>query len=301
MRKMTHIPVLLKETIEYLNPEAGDIVLDGTLGAGGHSAEICKKIGESGLLVGIEQDEETLEKTRIKIQELGIKNIFLVNENFRNLDKVLENLKIEKVDAAIFDLGMSSMQLDKYKRGFSFQKDEPLIMNFKVELEPIDLTARQILNTWSKQDIFEILKNYGEERFAKRISENIEKRREEKDFETTFDLVEVIKESVPVGYTKRRLHFATKTFQALRIAVNDELNVLIDALSKVWDFLGNDGRLVVISFHSLEDRIVKNFFRDKKKAGKGDVLTKKPITASDEEIKENPRSRSAKLRAIVKT
>ncbi len=298
---MTHIPVLLKETIEYLNPEAGDIVLDGTLGAGGHSAEICKKIGESGLLVGIEQDEETLEKTRIKIQELGIKNIFLVNENFRNLDKVLENLKIEKVDAAIFDLGMSSMQLDKYKRGFSFQKDEPLIMNFKVELEPIDLTARQILNTWSKQDIFEILKNYGEERFAKRISENIEKRREEKDFETTFDLVEVIKESVPVGYTKRRLHFATKTFQALRIAVNDELNVLIDALSKVWDFLGNDGRLVVISFHSLEDRIVKNFFRDKKKAGKGDVLTKKPITASDEEIKENPRSRSAKLRAIVKT
>ncbi len=297
---MTHIPVLLKEVIEYLDLQDGDTVFDGTLGGGGHSIEICKKIGSSGTLIAIEQDEETLEKTRIKIQELGIKNISLVNENFRNLDQVLEDLKIKKVDAALFDLGMSSMQLDKYKRGFSFQKDEPLIMNFKLELSPDDLTARQILNTWSGQDIFEILKNYGEERFAKSISENIVKQRKIKSFETTFDLVEIIKESVSVGYTKKRLHFATKTFQALRIAVNDELNVLAETLNKVWDFLSDDGRLVVISFHSLEDRIVKNFFRDKKQAGEANVLTKKPITASEQELTENPRSRSAKLRAIVK-
>lgn len=296
---MIHTPVLLKEVIEYLSLQVGDVVLDATLGLGGHSFEICKEIGKDGTLVGIEQDSELLEATKLKIKDTGCKTIF-INGNFRNLDKLLEPLEIKYLDAAVFDLGMNTAQLMCSGRGFSFQKNEPLIMNFKREVGSDDLTALEILNTWSKEDIFEILKDYGEERFARSISANIVKQRKVRKFKTTFDLVDVAERSVPVFYTKRRIHFATKTFQALRIAVNDELNALEEGLNKCWDLLKSDGRVVVISFHSLEDRIVKNFFREKKKEEAGIVLTKKPIRPSGEEILLNPKSRSAKLRACEK-
>ncbi|MFC1756831.1 16S rRNA (cytosine(1402)-N(4))-methyltransferase RsmH [Patescibacteria group bacterium] len=284
-----HVSVLMKEVLENLDPKPGDVVLDATINGGGHAKEILKKITPEGKLFGVEQDLEIIKKLRIE-------NTELINGNFRDLDK----FDVDPLDAALFDLGMSSFQLEESGRGFSFQKDEPLHMNFKINLAPEDLTAKEILNTWPKEDLFEILKEYGEERNSKSISENIVKTRKMKKFKTTFDLVEVIRESVPESYTKNRLNFATKTFQALRIAVNDELNTLSEGMEKAWNLLKTDGRLVVISFHSLEDRIVKNFMRSKKQEGLGIVLNKKPVEATKEEIKQNPRSRSAKLRVIVK-
>lgn len=299
---MSHTPALLKEVLECLDPQKGDIVLDATFGRGGHAMKICEKIGDTGWLIGIEQDMEIISRTKNEEWGMGREKckISLFNENFKNLDAVLKNLKIEKIDKVLFDLGMNSEQIDESGRGFSFRKDEPLFMNYKINLDPSDLTAKEILNTWGRNEIYEILKEYGEERFAKSISENIVKRRKIKKLETTFDLVSVVEESVPGFYKRGRIHPATKTFQALRIAVNDELNVLAGGLAKAWDFLKKDGRLAVISFHSLEDRIVKNFMRDKKLAGEGEILTKKPITPSDEELDSNPRSRSAKLRTIIK-
>ncbi|MBU1179169.1 16S rRNA (cytosine(1402)-N(4))-methyltransferase RsmH [Patescibacteria group bacterium] len=295
--KLAHTPVLLKEVLEYLDPKKGDIVLDATYGGGGHASAVCEKIGSVGILVGMDQDSELLKAA--DRQDTKCKTI-LINENFRNLGAVLKNLKIEKIDKALFDLGMNSGQIEESGRGFSFQKDEPLFMSYKLNLGSSDLTAKEILNTWGRNEIYEILREYGEERFARSISENIIKRRKMKKLETTFDLVSIIEESVPGFYKRGRIHPATKTFQALRIAVNDELNALSEGLSGAWNFLKSDGRLVVISFHSLEDRIVKNFIRDKKLDGKGVVLTKKPVVAGDEETNLNPRSRSAKLRAIIK-
>jgi len=298
---MSHRPVLLKEVIEYLNPQKGSVVLDATVNGGGHAMAICGHLGSSGRLVGIDRDKSLLDSLISNFQfPISKKNVTLLNGNFRDLDELLKSEGIKKLDAALFDLGMSSVQLDESGRGFSFQKDEPLSMNFKSELGPNDLTAKEILNRWSEEDIYGILKDYGEERFARGISKKIVERRKRKKFETTFDLVETIRESVPVFYTKKRIHFATKTFQALRIEVNDELGALREGLAKSWVMMSKGGRLVVISFHSLEDRVVKNFMRDKKNLGEGLVLTKKPVEADDEEKVSNPRSRSAKLRVIEK-
>jgi len=286
-----HTPVLLKEVIEYLDLKKGDTVLDATINGGGHSREIVKHIVPDGTLVGIDQDEEILKNLRFKIQDLGFKNIFLINGNFRDLDKLL---KIKKLDAALFDLGMSSFHLEKSGRGFSFQKDEPLVMNYKSKLSPIDLTAKEILNRWTEEEICKILKEYGEEERARSIARKIIVFRERRPFKTTLDLVEAI------GGQRGRINSATKTFQALRIAANDELDALAEGLGKAWKMLNPKGRLVVISFHSLEDRIVKNFFKQLKQKGEGEILTKKPVRPREEEIKNNPRSRSAKLRAIIK-
>ncbi len=292
---MSHIPVLLNEVIKFLNPEPGDIILDATVDGGGHAKAILEKISPNGKLIGIDQDEEILERLK---SELG-KEAILINGNFRDLDKLLESLKIKFLNAALYDFGMSSLQLEESGRGFSFLKDEPLLMTYKSFTEPNDLTADKIINIWPEKEIADTIFYYGEERYARRIARKIAEGRKRKHIKTTFELADIIKRSVP-WKPRQKINPATKTFQALRIAVNDELNAIAESLEKVWQFLVPGSRLVVISFHSLEDRIAKNFFRNKKKEGEAEIKTLKPIGPSEEEISLNPRSRSAKLRAAMK-
>jgi 16S rRNA (cytosine1402-N4)-methyltransferase len=274
---MAHVPVLLKESIYYLNPKSGDTILDATINGGGHAREILRIIKKTGQLIGIDLD---------KTQVPGAK---VIQGNFREADKLVR----EKLNGALFDLGMSSNQLEQSGRGFSFQKDEPLLMTYGQN----DLTAREIINKWSEKDISDVLYKYGEERYSRRIAKNIIKAR---PIETTFELVDVIRASVPSSYRNKRINCSTRTFQALRIAVNDEINALKEGMEKVWKLLKPGGRMVIISFHSLEDREAKNFFKKLKEEKQGIILTKKPIRAGEEEKKINPRSRSAKLRAICK-
>ncbi len=298
---MTHIPVLLKEVMEYLDPKPGDIILDATLNGGGHAEEILKEVGENGKLIGIEQDMEVLEKLKLRIEgnELWEK-ASLINGNFRNLDELLALCKIEKLDGALFDFGLSSLQLDESDRGFSFQRNAPLLMTFKSGPGPNDLTAADIVNDWGEKDIANVLYGYGGEKYSRRIARGIAEARKKKRIQTTFALVEIIRKSVPAAYRRGRIDCCTRSFQALRIAVNDELNVIEEGIKKAWEMLSEGSRIVTISFHSLEDRIVKNFFKEEAKNGKGKILTKKPLVPSDEEIFLNPRCRSAKLRAMEK-
>jgi len=284
-----HTPVLLKESIYYLNPKSGDTILDATIDGGGHTEEVCQAIGENGTLIGIDQDREAIDRLKFQITNSKYQ-IKLLCGNFREVDKLVR----EKINGAIFDLGMSSNQIEESGRGFSFQKDEPLLMNYGQEN---DLTAREIINKWTEKDISDVLFKYGEERYSRRIARNIVKSR---PVETTFDLVDIIRGSVPSSYRHGRINCATRTFQALRIAVNDEINALKQGMEKVWKLLLPGSRLIIISFHSLEDREVKNFFRELKNKKQGIILTKKPIAPTVEEKKINPRSRSAKLRAIAK-
>jgi 16S rRNA (cytosine1402-N4)-methyltransferase len=289
-----HKPVLLKETINYLNLTEGETVIDATVDGGGHAKVILEKIGEKGKLIGVDQDEEMIKKLQ---EDLSPKNVLLINGNFKDLDKLVE----EKVDAILFDLGISSLQLDDSGRGFSFQKDEPLLMTLKHNLGPDDLTAMHIVNNWSEKQIADTIFNFGEERYSRRIARGIVEKRETSPIMTTNELVEIIRLSVPPAYrNSRKINCATRTFQAIRIAVNDELNSFRAGISAGWNILKQNGRMVVISFHSLEDRIVKNFYKEKKITGEGKILTKKPIAPEWEEKKSNPRSRSAKLRAIEK-
>ncbi|OGI79142.1 16S rRNA (cytosine(1402)-N(4))-methyltransferase, partial [Candidatus Nomurabacteria bacterium RIFCSPHIGHO2_12_FULL_37_29] len=225
-------------------------------------------------------------------------NISFVNDNFRNIDKVLVKTKVEEVDGIIFDLGLSSDQLENSGRGFSFLKDEPLLMTMKENPSREDLTAKEIVNTWSEESLADIIHGYGEERFARRIAKGVVETRVKKKIESSFDLVKVINDSVPVAYRMGHLHPATRTFQALRIAVNDELGALKNGLEKGFKFLKKGGRMSVISFHSLEDRIVKRFYKAKEKEEKAKLINKKPFTPSIEEIRNNNRSRSAKLRIL---
>jgi 16S rRNA (cytosine1402-N4)-methyltransferase len=291
-----HRTVLLNEAIEGLNLSGKDLVIDGTFGGGGHSLEICKKFPKV-TIIAIDQDKSALERGEEVFKKLDCRISFF-NENFRNLDKVLE--KESNVDGVLLDLGLSSDQLGNSGRGFSFIKDEPLLMTMKENPSPEDLTAMDAVNSWSEENLADIIYGYGEERYSRRIAKAIVDSRKIKKIETTFDLVKVIEEAVPGGYKKGRLHFATKTFQAIRIAVNDELGALSEALDKGFKSLKKEGRMSVITFHSLEDRIVKRFNKEKEKEGKGKLINKKPITASLEEIKNNPRSRSAKLRILEK-
>jgi 16S rRNA (cytosine1402-N4)-methyltransferase len=295
---MSHIPVLLNEVIKFLRPKPGDVILDATIDGGGHAIEILKRIMPNGKLVGIDQDQRLLDNLKSQIPN-SKNNLILINDNFRNIDKILESLKIEKLDGALYDLGMSSLQLEESGRGFTFSKDEPLLMTYKFPIGPGDLTARQIINTWSEKQIADIIFRYGEERFARRIAKNICERRGKHPFKTTFELVEVVNKSVSHRF-HRRINPATKTFQAIRIAVNDELNALSESLEKVWNFLIPGSRLAAISFHSLEDRVVKNFLKNKEGEGTARIETKKPIRPSAEEISLNPSSRSAKLRAALR-
>lgn len=287
-----HIPVLLKEVIDLLDIHEGDIYLDATVGEGGHALGIWKGLGSKVEIIGIDADPSAIEGMREKLKE----GKFAVL-NFREIDRAPKILEIEKPSKILFDLGWSKSQFEESKKGFSFERDEPLDMRFGTGSE---FTAGDIVNNWEEENVRTIIKAYGEERFAGKIAKAIVERRQEKPVKTTSELVAIIKKATPAWYHHKKIHPATRTFQALRIAVNDELRALEEGLKKAFEILKKEGRLAVISFHSLEDRIVKNFFRNLKNQKQAEILTKKPVTASEQEIKNNPRSRSAKLRALVK-
>jgi len=297
-KKSIHKSVLLQEVLEGLALHKGGIVLDGTINGGGHSEAICKQIGEEGVLVGMDLDQGALKRAEARLAECGTKKVILANENFKNMQSVAHTNGIKSFDGILLDLGFSSDQLEHGGRGFSFQKNEPLILSLQDDNSKILFAAHHIVNEWTKEQISDVLHGYGEERFANRIAERIVENRKEKPIETTNDLVDVVRRAVPKWYRFARLHPATKTFQALRIAVNDEIESLREGLESALDLLGNKGRLVVISFHSIEDRIVKRAFEAASRDGRGTIITKKPLTPQAEEIVENPRSRSAKLRVF---
>lgn len=291
---------MLKESMKFLKPEKGKAFVDATINGGGHSEEILRRMAKDGLLIGVDQDGGLIESLKIKFSlEIESKKLFLINGNFRDIENLTKPIR-KTFDGAFFDLGFSSFHIEKSGRGFSFQKDEPLIMTYDNDYED-KLTAEEIINHWSKDEIEKILREYGEERWAKRIASAIVEARKIKPIKTTAELASIIAKAVPRFAKKYKIHPATRSFQALRIAVNDELNALKDGLDGSFKILKVNGRLVVVSFHSLEDRIVKRFFRQKALENKGKILTKKPVVPLFEEIRENPRSRSAKLRAIVKT
>jgi 16S rRNA (cytosine1402-N4)-methyltransferase len=296
---MTHETVLLKETVDGLNLKTGDVVFDGTLGGGGHSEYVAQTFGQAVKIIAVDRDADALKRAEARLKNIGA-NYFLVLSDYRNIDKVLNDQKVEKVQGIILDLGLSSNQLDESGRGFTFKNNEPLFMTFATPADKPDITAETVVNQWGEETLADIIYAYGDERYARRIAKKIVEARAKKEIKTTNNLVEIISQAVPVVYKKGKIHFATKTFQALRIAVNDELGALKEGLEKGFEKLSKGGRMSVISFHSGEDRIVKNYFRDLYKEKKAILINKKPIIASEEEIKRNARSRSAKLRIIEK-
>lgn len=289
---MQHKPVLFEETLRYLELQPGMTVVDGTMGGGGHSEAILERIGASGTLVGLDQDEEAIERCRERFKDK--KNVHVVHANYREMNEVLNGLQLSRVNAVLLDIGISSFQIDEAERGFSFQKEGPLDMRMNKTEGP---TAADLVNTLPSKELDKILFEWGEERHARKITRIICDRRAKKRFETTLDLAQTIEKAVP---RQGRLHPATRTFQGLRIAVNDELGALEDGLRFGFESLVSGGRMAVISFHSLEDRLVKNFFRDKMRSEQGLLRNKKPLVPAFKEIKLNSRSRSAKIRAIEK-
>lgn len=285
-----HIPVLLAETIELLDPKTNENFVDCTVGLGGHTKEILQKISPNGKVLGIDLNKNTLEIVRKNLGEYKDR-LILVEGSFADLEKIIENSGLEKVDGILLDIGMSSWEIEQSGKGFSFQKNEPLDMRFSDKAE---ITAQEIVNKWKEEELVRIFRGYGEERFARPIARKIIEERKKKKIETTYDLVDVISK---VKRRRGRIHPATQIFQALRIAVNDELGNLKSVLSQSVKVLNKGGRIAVISFHSLEDRIVKWFFRENESL---EIATKKPVMGREEEIKLNPRSRSAKLRAAIK-
>jgi 16S rRNA (cytosine1402-N4)-methyltransferase len=305
-----HQAVLLEEAIEYLNIKEDGIYLDGTLGRAGHSSEILKKLSAAGKLIAVDRDTAAIKAVQEKFTDN--ESLILEHANFQEIDQVLAKLGIEGVDGMLFDLGVSSPQLDNPERGFSYQNDGPLDMRMNPEQK---LTAQDIVNNYSQAELERIITEYGEENWAARIAEFIVKMRKEKAIETTSDLVEVIKAAIPKAVRRSGGHPARRTFQALRIETNNELEQLKNLIDKAVSFLNPEGRIVIITFHSLEDRIVKHKFRDlakdctcppdfpicvcdKKVEVK--VITSSPIQASDSEKEFNPRSRSAKMRVAEK-
>jgi 16S rRNA (cytosine1402-N4)-methyltransferase len=296
---MAHTSVLLEECIDGLALKPGDVFVDGTLNGGGHSFEIAERTGNAVRQIGIDLDSDALARTE---KLFATKNyaIQTVLGNFRDIDVHLAKCGLTGMDGMLLDLGWSSNQFEASGRGFSFKYDEPLVMSFRLEGGEEKLTAWNIVNEWGEDSIVDILSGFGEERFARRIARAICARRETKTIDTTFDLVHVIESSVPAVYRYGRIHPATRTFQALRIAVNDEINSLKQVLPKAISLLKPGGRLAIISFHSIEDRYVKYAFLEALHAGLAESVTKKPITPNTLEIKHNPRSRSAKLRILIK-
>ncbi len=307
-----HKSVLLEESIEALKLKAGSIVIDATLGGGGHALEILKLIGKKGKLIVIDADSGAIERFEKKLNKQKIENIILVQDNFRNLESILKKNGIKKVDAILADIGYSSDQLEDPKRGISFQLDAPLDMRFDQTQE---LTAEKIINEYNQEKLENIIKNYGEEKFYKSIVAGIIKYRKDKKIENTRELVEIIEQHVAVRYRHGKISPATKTFQAIRIEVNQELFSLRKFVSAAIEALNFSGRLAVISFHSLEDRIVKEIFRENARGcicpqtfpvclcgqlAKIKLITRKPIIPQVKEITDNPRSRSAKLRVCEK-
>lgn len=297
--KIEHQSVLLNEILNGLNVKDNDVVVDMTLGGAGHLSAIAKTKAKNLTLIGIDADSLALSRAKKRLGKTTHK-IILANTYFDNLEKVLVENKIPKVDKVLFDLGLSSFELDDPKRGFSFKHDGPLKMTYADKPEKHNLTAYDVVNDFSEENLASIIYGFGEEKFSRRIAKAIVTRRQEKPIETTKELADLIYASVPGFYQRGKIHPATKTFQAIRIAVNSELERLKIALNQAYEFLTPNGRIAVISFHSLEDRIVKRFFREKKDFDGADLITKKPITPTLEEIENNPRARSAKLRIIEK-
>ena len=312
---MIHTAVLKKEVLQYLDPKQNENFVDCTIGEGGHVEDVLLKNGPEGKVLGIDLDPQQILKSQwLQVQFKD--RIVLVNDSYANLTEILEIKNFSPVNPVrgqgigvngiLLDLGMSSAQLEGWPgghpKGFSFKIDQGLDMRYNDETNY--LTAEKIVNEWPEEKIEEILENYGEEKFARKIAKNVVEQRKLGRIKSTFQLIEIIKDATPSAYWQTRrvpqIHYATRTFQALRIAVNDELENIKRVLPQAISVLAPEGRLVVISFHSLEDRIVKNFLTDESKKGTIKILTKKPITASRDELGKNPRARSAKLRAAIK-
>ncbi len=304
-----HVSVLLEETIENLNIKPDGIYVDGTLGGGGHAYEVCKQLGPKGRFIGIDQDEAAIEAAGKRLKEFRDK-VTIVKNNYCNYKQVLKELGISKVDGIVLDLGVSSYQLDNVDRGFSYMGDAPLDMRMD---QSQSKTAKDIVNTYSEKDLFLMIKEYGEDKFAKNIAKHIVLYRQDKEIETTEELTNIIRGAIPMKIQKNMGHPAKKTFQAIRIELNRELEVLNDTLNDMVDSLNHDGRICIITFHSLEDRIVKTIFRKNENpctcppnfpvcvcgnVSKGNVISRKPILPSDEEMEMNSRSKSAKLRVF---
>ncbi len=304
-----HESVLLNETIDSLNIHPEGIYVDGTLGGGGHSFKIVQKLNKNGRLIGIDQDQEALDASMKRLSIFGDR-VTLVKSNFVNIKSVLEKLNIDKVDGILLDIGVSSYQIDNPDRGFTYREDAALDMRMDRERT---LTARDIVNTYSKEDLARIIRDYGEDKFANNIAKHIVEAREEAPINTTGQLKTIIEHAIPAAVRKGQAGYAKKTFQALRIEVNSELDVLNSAIDTMIDLLNPKGRLSIITFHSLEDRIVKNKFRDNENpctcppdfpvcvcgaVSKGRVITRKPIVPSPEECERNKRASSAKLRVF---
>lgn len=292
-----HLPVMAREVEEFLNPQAGGCFLDGTLGLAGHSALIAQKIGSSGRLIALDKDQKALALARKKLSTFTGK-VDLVHSDFRDFDVVLKKLGVDAVDGMLFDLGISSFQLDAPERGFSFRSEGPLDMRMNQDALT---SAADIINTLQEEDLANVIFTFGEERFSRRIAKAIVQYRARKKIETTKELEEIIFTSVPVSYRRQKIHPATRTFQAIRIAVNRELESLQLVMDKCADYLKEGGRIGVISFHSLEDRIVKEKFKSLAKSGIMTLIVKKPLRPSDDEIKSNPRARSARFRVAERT
>jgi 16S rRNA (cytosine1402-N4)-methyltransferase len=282
------------EVVELLAPKDGELVVDLTLGEGGHSEAILKKAQVK--LIGVDLDRASLKRAKERLARYASRSAF-VEGNFKDLDSILKRSGVEGVDKILFDLGWNTLQLQS-GRGFSFMHNEPLIMSFGEE-PASGFSARDILNTWTEQGLADLLYGYGEERYARKIAKAVVARRKVAPIESTIELLEIVRDATPSSYHRGKIHFATRTFQALRIAVNDELGSLQKALHAAWKLLSPGGRMVVITFHSIEDRLVKKTFLSFAKKD-GRLLVKKPIVPSHEEIKKNPRARSAKLRGIEK-
>ena len=303
-----HIPVLLKEVIDGLNINPNGVYIDLTLGRGGHSEAILNKLSNQGLLIGVDQDETAIQESEERLSKFSDKNFKIIRDNFVNIEEILHHLEITKVDGILMDLGVSSPQFDNIERGFTYRYDAPLDMRMD---QRNALTAKEIINTYSQSELTKIFQDYGEEKFSYQIAKNIIKYRENKTIETTFELVDIIKRSKPQKELKKVGHPAKQVFQALRIAVNDELNVLKKTLQKVVKYLNHNGRIAVITFHSGEDKIVKQIFKEltvvegnrfdlpiKVKEPEYRLINHKVIVASEEELINNHRAASAKLRIM---
>ena len=307
-----HKSVLLNEIIHNLSMKEDGTYVDATLGGAGHALEVCRHLSEKGHFIGIDQDEDAIESSKLRLKDY-MDRVDIVKSNYVNIKNILESLNVDKVDGIYIDLGVSSYQLDNAERGFSYRFDSALDMRMDKSL---DITAQDIVNDYSEQELYRIIKNYGEDIFAKNIAKHIVIARKEKRIESGLELVEIIKRAIPKKFQITSGHPAKRTFQAIRIELNKELEVLENSLETMIDLLKPNGRLLVISFHSLEDRIVKNIFKRCENPctcpknfpvcvcgnkSKGKVLMRKPILPSEEESEANPRAKSAKLRIFVKT
>lgn len=307
-----HTSVLLEETVSSLLIKPDGIYVDGTLGGGGHSFRICEQLSEKGILIGIDQDDVAIEAAGRRLQAHKDK-VTIVRSNYCNMKQCLQELGIDRVDGILLDLGVSSYQLDTAERGFTYRVDAPLDMRMDRRQT---LTARDIVNDYGEMELFRIIRDYGEDRFAKNIAKHIVQARAEKPIETTNELTEIIKHSIPAKVRMTGGHPAKRTFQAIRIELNKELEVLEHTLDEMIDLLNAGGRISIITFHSLEDRIVKSNFRKNEnpctcprefpvcvcgKKSKGKIITRKPILPSEEELEQNSRSKSAKLRVFERS